>query len=212
MLEVLLMGQNGFGIQIDYVQQANTPPIENVRWINVVTHDPYENPLNNVTRSYVDPVLCGAWEWQPNTDCSPYYYDNADHEGTRARHRVDHYKNHPADNKFRFVDLPNDHRLNKTDAIKFRTCLVDITENDKELACVSWDINRPSGKKQQDNTITIVNTEEKTMDIHVNPTNLIIVRRSGEVEEKDLITYWVDVLKTACISAALFTWLVYKSK
>lgn len=169
MLEVLLI-HNDRGIQVDYVRQLESQPrIEHVRWINTVISDPYEDPMRDGSHSYIDPVLCGAWDVQPGTDCSKYYWDNADHEGTPSRYKVNHYKNNPADNKFRFTDLPNDSRLKAGKPIQFRTCLVDVTNNDKELACVSWNL---AGKNSNSKQVILKDSEPKTMSVTL-PNNLI---------------------------------------
>ena len=138
------------GIEIHFQAPDTITDKSQYRWTNVVLEDPAGAPKDCIGNKpqvpYYDPPI-GGWGYECDKgfvgDNSKYYWDDADHVGGRSRHRVNHYNNWRK-NTFVFKDHPQDFRLKPSERIKFRTCLVDTFNNDRELKCINWstDVNQ----------------------------------------------------------------------
>lgn len=130
------------GIHCLFVKPVHHSP-DRYRWINVVLEDPkgitdYDG--NKLQTPYIDPPPGGFKYGRADND--KYYWDNDDCEYCRTRYKASFNRD---GNKYEFQDYPNDHRLKPGQKIKFRTCIVDTYNNDKELSCVKWNWVRQKG-------------------------------------------------------------------
>jgi len=118
----------------------STPHIEEdysrVRYINIVTKDPYEikdYKGHTISVPYIDPPYRG-FDYEA-ADTSPYYWDDKSFKGNK-RHKVNHPNNRNTESLI-FKDCPQDYRLKTGESIEFITCSYD-TLLKEIIDCQDW--------------------------------------------------------------------------
>ena len=122
------------GIHILFKAPTNEP--DRYRWVNTVLEDPKgmkDRAVTKLQAPYIDPPP-GGFDYLVADD-DIYYWDNNDCKICRTEYKAFYNRD---GRKYQFIDYPRDYRLKVGQKIKFRTCVVDAYDNDKELQCVKW--------------------------------------------------------------------------